>query len=79
MFLKKKYPSITFNILYFNFRKENIQNTTNILNIVLHSDKYYNTPIGSPYEELRIYCGKILCDLFSTKLIPGYSPLDFID
>lgn len=35
-----------------------------IINVVLNTIKLYDTSIGSNYEELRNYCGKILAELF---------------
>ena len=60
-------------ILYFDFKHHNIPINSNIVNIVLHTTKFYNKSSGSPYEPLRIYCGKILAELFNTNLDPGYN------
>ena len=68
-FIKDKYKSIDYNILYFNFKHHNIPTNSNIINIVLHNDNLYDTACNSPYEEFRMYCGKILSKLFNTKLI----------
>lgn len=67
-YLKKKYAQIDYNILYFNFKKHNIPNDSNIINIILKTDKLYDNYIIAPYDKLRVYCGKILADLFNTHL-----------
>lgn len=72
-FIKNKYTNIDYNILYFNFKHHNIPANSNIINIVLQSANLYDTHDGAPYEELREYCGKILAELFNTKLDLGYN------
>jgi hypothetical protein len=69
IFIKNKYINIDYNILYFNFKHHNVPMNSNIINIVLHTTNLYNTYINAPFDELRIYCGKILTELFNTKLI----------
>ncbi len=76
-FLKEKYSGIDFNILFFNFHKYNISCNTNIIYINLSTSRLYETPIGSPYESLRNYCGSILSKIFNTKYTPGYNEGDF--
>ena len=78
-FIKDKYINIDYNILYFNFKHHNIPTNSNIINVVLHSDNLYDNTDGSPYEELRIYCGKVLTNLFNTDLILGYDNSIFIN
>jgi hypothetical protein len=66
--LKEKNENLDYNILYFNFRKETIPYDSNIINIVLTSDSFYNDlDPNSPYEDLRKYCGSILKELFDVK------------
>tara|TARA_B110000285_G_C15020151_1_gene561122 strand:+ start:206 stop:886 length:681 start_codon:yes stop_codon:yes gene_type:complete len=72
-FITNKYINIDYNILYFNFKHHNIPTNSNIINIVLHTTKLYDTHNSAPYERLRNYCGKILAELFNTKLIVGYN------
>ena len=67
-YLRNKYPNIDYNILYFNFIKHDIPKDSNIINIVLHTDKLYNDHDSSPYDKFRIYCASILADLFKTTL-----------
>jgi hypothetical protein len=75
-FIKNKYINIDFNILYFNFKQHNIPTNSNIINIVLNSSNFFDTPQNQ--EDLRIYCGKILTELFNTNLTYGYDPnIDF--
>jgi hypothetical protein len=71
-FLKDKYKKIDYNVLYFNFKHHTIPTDSNIINIVLHTDKLYDMSPGSPYEALRNFCGTILSKLFNTNLILGY-------
>lgn len=68
IFLKKKYVNIDYNILYFDCKEHNIPTSSNIINIVLHSNTLYEKSVDSPYGEFRIYCGKILSELFGTSL-----------
>ena len=70
-FIKNKYININYNILYFNFKEHNIPKNSNIINIVLHSHDLYNTHDEAPIDNFRIYCGKILTELFNTQLIPN--------
>jgi hypothetical protein len=76
-FIKNKYINIDYNILYFNFKHHNIPTQSNIINIVLHTTNLYDSHNSAPYENLRNYCGKILTELFNTKLTLGYDITDF--
>jgi hypothetical protein len=76
-FIKTKYPGIKYTILYLNFRKENIPPNSNIINFVLHSDKFYDDCIIAPYENLRNFCGGILALLFGSQLNIGYHFSEF--
>jgi hypothetical protein len=67
-FIKDKYININYNILYINFKHHNIPANSKILNVVLHTTNLYDTCINAPYAELRIFCGKILSELFNTNL-----------
>lgn len=75
-FMKEKYTNIDYNILFFDFKHHNIPTNSNIINIVLHSSKLFDTSEdtndGSPSEEFRYYCGRILAELFNTHLNLGY-------
>ena len=73
LYLKKKYPKINYNILYFNFFEHKIPKESNIINIVLNTNITYNKATGSPFEKLRQYCGKILSIIFKSEFKPGYS------
>lgn len=71
-FIKHKYINIDYNILYFNFKQDNIPVNSNIINIVLNAKD-----LSAEYTvEFRHYCGKILSELFNTELTivrdPGY-------
>lgn len=70
--LKEKYLNLDFNILYIDFKHHDIPANSNIINIILHSTHLYDVAVGSPYENLRIYCGRVLAQLFGTELIFGY-------
>lgn len=72
-FIKNKYINIDYNILFFNFKNYNIPTNSNILNIVLNTSKLYNIENSAAYHKLRNYCGKILSELFNTKLTFGYN------
>lgn len=76
-FIKNKYTNIDYNILYFDFKHHNIPASSNIINIVLKSNKLYDNEWSSPFEKLRNYCGEILVKLFNTKLTLGYNNNDF--
>lgn len=68
-FLKEKYKNIDYTILYFNFKHHNIPPNSNIINIVLNTNTYYNDDdCNSPYDIFRNYCGEILAELFNTNL-----------
>jgi hypothetical protein len=71
-FITNKYINIDYNILYFNFKRHNVPTNSNIINIVLHSAKLYDTSVNAPYEKFRNYCGQILVELFNTNLTLGY-------
>ena len=68
LYLKKAYPKINYNILFFNFFENKIPKESNIINIVLHTTTIYNDIPNSPFQELRMYCAKILSIIFKTKL-----------
>ena len=78
-YLKNKYSTIDFNILYFDFKTHTIPDNSNIINIVLHTSNIYNEVNSAPYEELRNYCGKILAELFETDLVTAYDDSTFND
>ena len=67
LYLKKKYPKINYNILYFNFFEHKIPKESNIINIVLNTNITYNKSKGSPFEKLREYCGEILSIIFKSE------------
>jgi len=67
-FIKKKYTNIDYNIIYLNFKQHVIPTDSNIINIILHSSTLYDTYIDSEVAQFRIYCAKILADLFKTEL-----------
>ena len=71
-FIKNKYINIDYNILYFNFKHHNIPTNSNIYNIVLHTTNLYDEHDGAPFGELRIFCGKILAELFNSNLNIGH-------
>jgi hypothetical protein len=71
-FLRTTYTNIDYNILYFNFKEHAIPETSNIINIVLHTTNLYNITVGSPYQALRRYCGKVLAEMFGTPLNFSY-------
>lgn len=73
LYLKEKYPKMIYKILYFNFFEHTIPKESNIINIVLNTNMTYNNPVGSPYEQLRSYCGKILSIIFKSTFNPGYN------
>jgi hypothetical protein len=70
-FIKDKYINIDYNVLLFNFKHHNIPTNSNIINIVLHTTKLYDTYNSSTYKDLRKFCGKILAELFNTNLNLG--------
>ena len=72
LYLKKTYPKINYNILFFNFFENKIPKDSNIINIVLHSSKIYDEVLNSPFPQLRMYCAKILTIIFKTKLNPYF-------
>lgn len=66
-FLKKKYLNINYTILYFNFFEYKIPKDSNIINIVLKTDKLYDTICYNCFNNYRLFCGKILSNVFKTK------------
>jgi hypothetical protein len=70
-FMKQKYTNINYTILYFNFHQEIIPKNSNIINIVLNTNKLYNRSSKAPWGDLRIYCGQILTKMFNTKFNPN--------
>jgi len=71
-FIRDKYLNIDYNILYFNFRQHNIPANSNIINIVLHSDIWYQSHNSAPIWPIRIFFSEILSKLFNTKLTVDY-------
>ena len=69
-FLKKKYLNINYTILYFNFFEYKIPKDSNIINIVLKTNKVYDTICDNNFNNYRLYCGKILSNVFKTKFEP---------
>jgi hypothetical protein len=72
-FMKKKYTTMNYHILYFNFKHHTVPADSNIINIELHTTTY-----GTNYiEEFRLYCAQILAELFNSTLTLGYSEAIF--
>lgn len=78
-FIKNKYTNLDYNILYFDFKQHNVPVDSNIINIVLHADTFYEGHDSAPYEYMRHYCGKVLTELLNTKLTLGYEYNDLIN
>jgi len=74
-FIKDKYININYNILYFNFIEHNVSANSNIINIVLQTPRFYRIIKHSQINAFRIYCGKILTELFSTKMALKHSKI----
>jgi len=77
LYLKKKYPKINYNILYFNFFEHKIPKESNIINIVLNTNITYKKWDDSPFEKFREYCGEILSIIFKSEFKRGYSHKTF--
>lgn len=73
VFMKTKYPTIDYNILYFNFKQHEIPKSSNIINVVLHADTIYDSFVPHYAESFRNYCGEVLVELFRTHLQLGYT------
>ena len=67
-FLREKYPHIDYNILYFNFIERTIPTNSNIINIVLSANYLFDNSNGLSHDTIRIYCGKVLSELFNTNV-----------
>ena len=69
-FIREKYTGIDYNILFFDFKKHTIPKDSNIITIVLSTTNTYTSvdKCNKVYEPFRNYCGKILAELFNTKL-----------
>ena len=68
-FLKQKYENIDYNILFIDFKKQDIPTNSNIIHVVLHSSKLYEKTVDAPFEDFRMYCGQILSELFHTNIL----------
>lgn len=66
-YLKENFVNMKFNILYFNFKKHDIPEDSNIINIILETTNVYELEKDSPFNEIRIFCGQILGNLFNTQ------------
>lgn len=66
-YLKENFVNLKFNILYFNFKKHDIPEDSNIINIILETTNLYEEEYKAPLSELRIFCGNILANLFNTQ------------
>jgi hypothetical protein len=69
-FLKKKYLNINYTILFFNFFEYKIPKDSNIINIVLKTDKVSDTICDYCFNNYRLYCAKLLSNVFKTKFEP---------
>ncbi len=78
-FLKERYPYMKYNVLFFNFKQHDIPVHSNIINIVLQSTILYDNHNDAPYNDFRIYCGKVLSELFNTSVLLGYDHGTFND
>jgi len=67
-FLKEKYINIDYTILYFNFKFHNIPSNSKIINIMLHTENFYDSNDNVFIIDFRKYCGKILAELFNTNI-----------
>jgi hypothetical protein len=67
IFIKEKYTNIDYTIIYFNFTEEKIPSNSNIFNIAINTSQYFELASAAPYHEFRIFCAKILAELFNTE------------
>ena len=69
-FLKKKYSKLNYTILYFNFFEYKIPKDSNIINIILKTDKVYDNICDHNFNNYRLFCSKILSNVFKTNFEP---------
>lgn len=68
-YLQERYVNINYNILYFNFKNHDIPKSSKIINIVLHSNQFYDKLDGASHDSvLRDYCGKVMSELFESNM-----------
>jgi hypothetical protein len=72
-FIKNKYMNIDYNILFFNFKNHDIPTNSNIINIILNTSNLFDTYNLPCSHQITKYCGKILAELFNTKLQFGFN------
>ena len=77
--IKEKYINIDYNILYFNFKHHDIPKNSNIINIILYSNSFFNNSeeAKNPIAEFRVYCGRLVSQLFDTGFIMEFIEEDF--
>jgi hypothetical protein len=66
-YLKENFINMKFNILYFNFKKHDIPEDSNIINIILETTNLYESEIDAPLNEIRFFCGEVLTKIFNTE------------
>ena len=79
LYIKKTYPKINYTILYFNFVKHTIPEDSNIVNIVLNTNKLYENGDTAPYNKFRQYCGLLLSKIFKSEFTMNYTSKIFND
>jgi hypothetical protein len=77
IFIKEKYTNIDYTIIYFNFTEEKIPSNSNIFNIVINTSQYFESESDAPVTQFRIFCAKILAELFNTEFKCEFNGDDF--
>jgi hypothetical protein len=59
-YIKKRYPQLKYKILFIDFVKHDVPETSNIVNMVIQSTDLYDVHIDSVVADFRIHCSKLL-------------------
>jgi hypothetical protein len=77
LFLKKRFLSINFSILFFDFTNHSLPEGSNIVEFVIRPSQLYDSDSMFAAEALRKYIGHTLADLFDARFKSGFSVDDF--
>lgn len=63
-YIKTIYPNLNYKILFIDFVKHDVPDSSNIVNVVINSTELHDVHVDSAVDNFRFYCSKILQVLF---------------
>lgn len=65
-YLKERYPHLSFNILYFDFVKHEVDSRSFVIPFHVETEKLWDIATASNFSQFRLYIGRVLSNIFSS-------------